>query len=77
MTKNDVKKELYKQNPKAALLLVDKDGVHYEGSLKNGQVLYFSVPFNDLGDAKFYAEMDAKYLIRWLNYDEKPQSSPT
>ena len=67
MTVNEIKKELYKQKPTAELLHVDKEGIHYECTLIDGTVIYFSVPSNDIQDAKFYHKMEAQHLNRWIN----------
>jgi hypothetical protein len=67
MNFNEIKKSLYKENPKARCIVADNSGISYEASLQSGQVIYFTIPFNDFGDAKFYPEMDGKLLIRWIN----------
>ena len=65
---NDIKKTIYKEKPKAELLLIDKEGIHYECSLMSagGEVIYFKVPFEDIGDAKFLYHMEASLMIRYL-----------
>ncbi len=72
MTATDIKKALYKENPKANLTVATRAGLTYFANLKTvagenglGDVI-FVVPFDDIGDAKFYPEMDAKLLTRWL-----------
>jgi hypothetical protein len=63
---NEVKKLLYKQNPKASLDWVTKIGIQYSTEVDSIAIV-FIVPFNDIGDAKFDVEMDAKLLIRYIN----------
>lgn len=72
MDQNELKKALYKENPKADFLVADEEGLWYETSLmsKGGQVIYFKIPFPDIKGAKFYQTMDAKLLIRWLPTNE-------
>ncbi len=64
--KNTLKKELYKQKPKAELLLINKDGMRYEALLDGIGSVVFVIPLNEIEDGRFYNEMDAKLLIRWL-----------
>lgn len=67
MTINDIKKALYKENPVAVLIHINKGIVYYETSLQSAQVIYFAVPVSDMGDASYYPEMEAKLLIRYIN----------
>ena len=64
MKLNDIKKALYKEKPVARLLYFTAEYSLYYTDLSNGEEIGFKVPHNDLGDAKFYKEMDAKLLIR-------------
>ena len=73
MEKNEIKKELYKQNPKAQLEYIRKGKAYYstmissEGSLgTNGTMVTFEIPVEDMGDADFGIEMEAKLLQRWI-----------
>lgn len=66
MELNETKKSLYKEKPTALFLFADKSGLKYFTELDNGQIITFLIPFNDLGDATFAGEMDAKLLIRWI-----------
>lgn len=70
MTHNGIKKELYKKNPKATFMGATKDHLTYNCLLgifdEKPVILWFEIPFTDIGDAKFYSEMDSKLLIRWL-----------
>jgi len=66
MEKTEIKKALYKQNPTATLLFIQNGVAFYETSLDDGTVIYFDVPVSDMGEAKFMAEVEAKFLIRWI-----------
>lgn len=70
METNEIKKELYKQNPVAELVSINKTGIRYECDIwESGlsvKVVTFTIPFDDIGDAVFIARMDAKFLIRYL-----------
>ncbi len=67
MELNEIKKILYKQNPKAVLHFI-KGGVAYSStSISDEENITFNVPVNDMGDAPFYKEMEAKHLIRWIS----------
>ena len=67
MTKDEIKKALYKQKPLADMLMVYKNEAIYETSLEDGTVLFFEVPVNDMGETRFLSKMEAHLLIRWLN----------
>ncbi len=77
MKKNEIKKALYKQKPKARLLFIRKGSAFYIARVKDGETeesrvsVYFEVPVSDMGDAEFYDEMDAKLLNRWIVDEEK------
>jgi hypothetical protein len=71
-TNNEIKKELYKQNPLAYLLGVTKDSIDYKAEL-DGENVFFNIPINDIGDATFYYAMPAKHLIRYINIVTKKQ----
>jgi hypothetical protein len=73
MEKNEIKKELYKQNPEASLLYIRKGVVYYEAILRikehvliKAKKVFFEVPISDMGDADLLPQMDAKLLIRYL-----------
>ena len=68
MKLNEIKKELYKQNPKAHLDLIRKKKAYYLCAL-NEDTLVFEVPVDDMGDADFFPIMDAKLLIRYIVSD--------
>jgi len=62
---NDLKKQIYKEKPKATLLYIRKGNATYKANLTDDKVL-FEVPVSDMGNADFLPEMDAKLLNRWL-----------
>lgn len=66
MTLTEIKKELYKQNPEAKLLFIRKGNAWYNCDLKDGKVIHFKVPVDDMGDADFYSSMDSKLLVRYI-----------
>lgn len=67
MELNEIKKSLYKENPKAKLVSINQHSLLYGTELEINQVVSFIVPLSDIGDAKFYPEMEAKLLIRYIN----------
>jgi len=70
MEKNEIKKALYKQKPVAKLQMIRKGLAYYSATIEvNEKVdteVQFEVPVNDMGDADFFPEMDAKLLNRYL-----------
>lgn len=68
MNINEIKKALYKENPRAILMLIRDQMCSYETLLKDGTVIPFEVPMIETKGADFFSKMDAKYLIRWINY---------
>lgn len=69
MELNEIKKTLYKGNPKADLMYIDKERMLYVTNLGTGSIdgiINFSIPLGDIQDAKFLPVMEAKLLIRWL-----------
>lgn len=70
MTKIEIKKALYKEKPTAQLKFIRKGVVYYYTQLSNGTFIDFQVPVDDMGDADFYTEMDAKLLNRWIDVTE-------
>ncbi len=65
MTKEEIKKELYKQKPLARLSYIRKGSAYYCAILMQ-QDVNFIIPISDMGDADFLPEMDAKLLNRWI-----------
>lgn len=78
MNKNEIKKALYKQNPKAELLYIRQGIAIYDATIKECEepiikykTILFEVPVSDMGSADFFPEMEGKHLIRWIvNEDE-------
>lgn len=66
MTLNDAKKALYKETPTAELIEFYKGRLYYQAKLADGTMVYFHVPVDELGETKFYPDMEAKLLIRYL-----------
>jgi hypothetical protein len=58
-----VRKELYKNNYKAQLQFIGKGIAYYKCDFL---LAWFHVPVDDMGDADFFPEMEAKLLIRWI-----------
>ncbi len=63
---NEVKKALYRQKPLASLMYIRKGVAYYQSALADEMSLLFAVPVDDMGDADFLPNMDAKLLIRWI-----------
>ncbi len=63
---NEIKKALYKQNPKAGIVFIRKGVAYYRCMLEDGESIQFEVPVSDMGDADFHNEMEAKLLIRYM-----------
>ena len=68
---NEVKKSLYKQKPAASLMYIRKGTAYYETHLQDATRLMFEVPVDDMGDADFLPQMDAKLLIRWVHHESE------
>lgn len=70
ISKNDINKMLYKQNPKAKFVRFQSNNLYYgtfiELEDKSMQEVVFEIPATDVGDGKFWRDEDAKLLIRWL-----------
>jgi hypothetical protein len=70
MELNDIKKALYLQKPKAHLNYIRGGSAYYETYIEvdGGQdQILFEVPVDDMGDADYLPEMDAKLLIRYIS----------
>jgi len=65
MNKNEIKKIIYKNKPIAYFDKI-RIGIAYYETVINNLKIYFEIPVNDMGDADFYKEMDAKLLLRWV-----------
>lgn len=67
MNTNEIKKSIYKEKPTAKLMAVTKAGIKYRADINEApESIYFIVPFEDIGDGVFQAEMPAQLLIRYL-----------
>ena len=66
MSLTNVKKKLYRENPEAIFLMVKSGIAYYDTQFKDGTVLDFEVPVNDMGEAAYMGRMDSKLLIRWI-----------
>lgn len=70
MEKNEVRKALYKQNPKAEFKFIRKGVAYYLSVVQSENhepvELRFEIPVSDMGDADFELYMEAKYLFRWI-----------
>lgn len=71
MNKTEIKKELYKQKPKAEFTHIRNGVAYYETRLRNeeapySQPVFFEIPVDDMGTADFDKQMDAKLLNRWI-----------
>lgn len=69
---NEIKKQLYKVNPKAYFINVMKGVAYYSTRISDhSPTIYFAIPVGDMGDASFSYEEPAKLLIRWIVLNEK------
>ncbi len=69
MTVEQIKKELYKQNPTARIMFVQDSVVRYCASVEfegEKNIVVFEIPTTDMGNTAFQREEPAKLLIRWL-----------
>jgi hypothetical protein len=66
MELNDIKKGLYKFKPIAKFRFIRKGVAYYSTFLADEYFVHFQIPVEDMGDADFCYEMDAKLLIRWI-----------
>lgn len=63
---NEIKKLLYKEKPIANFKKATKEGLLYRCEIDSVAIeQYFLIPFNEIGDAVFFSEMSAQYLIRY------------
>lgn len=71
MEKNEIKKALYKQKPTAKLEFIRVGVAYYSATITNEEdfqvKVIFEIPVDDMGDADYYSEMDAKLLIRYIS----------
>lgn len=70
MNNNEIKKALYKESPTAFLKYIRMGVAYYSANIRHNDttnmVVVFAVPVNDMGEADFTSEMEAKHLIRWI-----------
>jgi hypothetical protein len=66
MTTIEIKKELYKQKPKALFIRIRLGVAYYHTTLNDGVIVRFEIPIGDMGDADFVPTMDAQLLNRWI-----------
>lgn len=71
MTKNEIKKALYKEKPIAIRCGINKEGYRYRTMIDNKHPVSFWVPLSDMGDATFGDTMQAHLLIRYIDYNDK------
>ena len=62
---NEIKKAFYKEKLVAHLSSANKTGLLY-WTMHEGKTIWFRVPYNDIGDATFFPEMEAKHMIRYI-----------
>jgi hypothetical protein len=74
MELNNIKKALYKQNPRARFQFIRSGIAYYIAPITDGTIdqetkieVTFEVPVVDMGIAEFHDVMDAKHLIRWIS----------
>lgn len=79
MELNDVKKHFYKNHVNAELVQINKEGLHYHArfyetpTTDSETFVYIKVPFNDIQDGRFFSNMHAKDLIRWIVFSKTEQ----
>lgn len=71
MDLNQVKKDLYKQKPTAYRVgdtsIEGKVSALYRAKYSEDQVVFFKVPYSDMGTKAFEDKMEAHLLIRWIS----------
>ena len=72
MDKTEIKKALYKQKPMAKFNCIIGTTIYYkttiysDDKIKVSQNIDFAIPVDEIGDAVFHNEMDAKLLNRYI-----------
>ena len=70
MEKNEIKKALYKQKPTADFQYIRKGKAYYSTTIEDAELgsvfVQFEIPVEDMGDADFLVNMEAKLLQRWI-----------
>lgn len=64
--KNEVKKTLYKNKPKAIFSHILSGYAHYNTRIDNIDI-QFKIPVDDMGEATFMNVMEAQLLNRWIH----------
>jgi hypothetical protein len=67
MTKEEIKKALYREKPIAHRYAKSISNFYYCVTLKTGEKLFFTVPTKDMGDCNFGETEQAQLLIRYIN----------
>ncbi len=79
ITKNEIKIALYKENPLAVFIKAENGVYQYMTSISLGKY-FFEIPkkemFNQYKEPIVGKEENAKYLIRWLVYNEDKENNP-
>lgn len=63
--KNEIKKLIYKEKPKARFEFI-RMGVAYYYAELNSERINFQIPVDDMGTTDFGIEEEAKLLLRWI-----------
>jgi len=66
MERNNIIKLLKIKKPKANFKFIRSGIAYYETEEIEGKSFFFEIPVDDMGDADFFPEMEARFLIRWL-----------
>ena len=65
MDLNQTKKVLYKQKPPAFFNYIEDGVAHYRADIDDKEI-WFHVPVNDMGEARFDSVISSQLLIRWV-----------
>ena len=69
MEEQEIKKKLYQQKPTAKIRHIQNGIAYYFTTIElndGKKLIYFEIPVNDMGEAKFTPFMEAQHLNRWL-----------
>ena len=71
MSETEIKKEVYKQQPKANFKFIRMGVAYYDFDVvikEQGRIGFTcEIPVSDMGDTDFKSVEEAKLLLRWLN----------
>ncbi len=75
MNKEEIQKQLIKQNPEADFVKMNKHGMHYVAYIfstpgAGRKQLFFNIPSKELTAGEFLPTMPAKLLIRYLQEED-------